>query len=168
MQTMGYDHRRSTLADIERVYHHRNQELQRVATAITGNWDTAWDAVQDGFARAVQRRHTYRGDGPLEGWIWRIVVNAAREIAASEVAPLTEDASASASVSDESLASGGELRDAVLALPERQRLALFLRYYADLDYATIAGALEIREGTVGALLNQARADLRNRLTEVRT
>ena len=52
-------------------------------------------------------------------------------------------------------------------LPERQRLALFLRYYADLDYATIAHALEIAPGTVGALLSQARDGLRGALGEAR-
>jgi len=50
-------------------------------------------------------------------------------------------------------------------LPERQRLVLFLRYYADLDYAEIARALGIRRGTVSATLNQAHASLRPMLAE---
>ena len=52
-------------------------------------------------------------------------------------------------------------------LPERQREALFLRYYADLDYVTIADALGISSGTVGATLSQARESLRKVLEEVR-
>ena len=48
----------------------------------------------------------------------------------------------------------------VARLPERQRTALFLRYYADLDYAAIAELLSIRPGTVGKLLHDARATLR--------
>src|SRR5206468_6238374 len=40
---------------------------------------------------------------------------------------------------------------------ERQRLVLFLRYYADLDYAAIADTLGIGPGTVGASLNHAHA-----------
>jgi RNA polymerase sigma factor (sigma-70 family) len=55
---------------------------------------------------------------------------------------------------------GDPVRAAVAALPERQRLALFLRYYADLDYAAIAAILEIKEGTVGATLHAAHAALR--------
>jgi RNA polymerase sigma factor (sigma-70 family) len=51
-------------------------------------------------------------------------------------------------------------------LPERQRLALFLRYYADLDYRTIADTLGIRPGTVAATLNAAHATLRSTLSEV--
>jgi DNA-directed RNA polymerase specialized sigma24 family protein len=48
-------------------------------------------------------------------------------------------------------------------LPERQRLVLFLRYYADLDYHTIATALEIADGTVAATLNAAHTTLRKQL-----
>jgi RNA polymerase sigma factor (sigma-70 family) len=57
------------------------------------------------------------------------------------------------------------LRAAVATLPERQRLIVFLHYYADLDYATIADSLGIRTGTVGATLNAARAALRQVLKE---
>jgi len=59
-----------------------------------------------------------------------------------------------------------ELRVALSRLPERQRTAVFLRYYADLDYAAIAEALGISAGTVAATRNQAHTTLRARL-EVR-
>jgi RNA polymerase sigma factor (sigma-70 family) len=58
------------------------------------------------------------------------------------------------------------VRAVVAALPERQRLVLFLRYYADLDYATISEALEISAGTVAATLSSARSSLRPLLQEV--
>jgi RNA polymerase sigma-70 factor (ECF subfamily) len=48
----------------------------------------------------------------------------------------------------------------VRALPERQRLAVFLRYYADLSYPQIADVLGVRPGTVAASLNAAHASLR--------
>jgi RNA polymerase sigma factor (sigma-70 family) len=60
-----------------------------------------------------------------------------------------------------------QVRAAVAALPERQRLILFLRYYADLDYATIAEALDVSAGTVAATLSNARSSLRRLLPEVR-
>jgi RNA polymerase sigma factor (sigma-70 family) len=60
---------------------------------------------------------------------------------------------------------GDPVRAAVAALPERQRLALFLRYYADLDYATIATVLDVKEGTVGATLHAGHAALREALRE---
>ena len=50
-------------------------------------------------------------------------------------------------------------------LTERQREVLFLHYYADLDYTTIAEALGISPGTVGATLTAARQTLRDALTK---
>ena len=44
---------------------------------------------------------------------------------------------------------------------------LFLRYYADLDYAAIAEALGIARGTVSATLHAARSNLQAKLEEVR-
>ena len=50
-------------------------------------------------------------------------------------------------------------------LTDRQREVLFLHYYADLGYATIADALGISQGTVGAILSTARQTLRDALTK---
>jgi RNA polymerase sigma factor (sigma-70 family) len=58
------------------------------------------------------------------------------------------------------------VRTWIAALPERQRLAVFLRYYADLDYRAIAAALEIEVGTVSATLASAHSALRKQLGEV--
>ena len=56
--------------------------------------------------------------------------------------------------------AAGPLRDHVTELPERQRLVLFLRYYADLDYRATASVVGISVGTVGSTLNAAHAALR--------
>jgi DNA-directed RNA polymerase specialized sigma24 family protein len=65
-------------------------------------------------------------------------------------------------------ADGDEVRFAVALLPERQRLTLFLRYYADLDYAAIADVLGVSEGTVAATLHASHRALRRRLEKVRS
>jgi RNA polymerase sigma factor (sigma-70 family) len=44
-------------------------------------------------------------------------------------------------------------------MPPRRRLVVFLRYFADLPYQTIAEVLEIDAGTVAATLAQAREAL---------
>lgn len=58
------------------------------------------------------------------------------------------------------------LRAWIATLPERQRAALFLRYYADLDYRAIAKVLEVEVGTVSATLSAAHTTLRKALREV--
>jgi RNA polymerase sigma-70 factor (ECF subfamily) len=154
--------KRDRLVDeIEAVYRQRYSSFLRVASAIAGDEEAGRDAVQDGFAGAVRGRHGYKGRGPLEAWIWKAVVNAARDRrrSASDV-PLTEEPDETRS--DEP----GQLRAAIAALPERQRLAIFLRYFADLDQRSIAKVLGIRPGTVAATLHAARESLRKTLKEV--
>jgi RNA polymerase sigma factor (sigma-70 family) len=53
-----------------------------------------------------------------------------------------------------------ELFDVLAALPDRQRAAVVLRYWHDLDENQIADALGCRPGTVGSLLHRAIARLR--------
>jgi RNA polymerase sigma-70 factor, ECF subfamily len=158
------------LGEIEGIYRRRLPELRRVAAAITGGRETGCDAVQDAFALAVHRRGQFRGDGSLEAWLWRIVVHCARDLAgraaSRQTAQLLHETGAASVEPAWQVAEG--LHALVCELPERQRLALFLRYYADLDYAAIADALEISSGTVGATLTQARENLRRLLTGVRS
>ena len=52
------------------------------------------------------------------------------------------------------------VRAAVRALPDRQRTALVLRYYADLPAAEVAALMGCTDGTVRALTHQAIVSLR--------
>jgi RNA polymerase sigma factor (sigma-70 family) len=157
--------RGASLDDLEALYRSRFDVFARVAASVTGDAERARDAVQEAFATAVRKRGSFRGEGPLEAWVWRIVLNAAR----SDVRR-----GAPAVVYDQPVSTNGrpehdaELRAALTLLPERQRTAVFLRYYADLDYAAIGEALGITTGTVAATLNAAHGALRNRLEEART
>ncbi|MBD0328680.1 MAG: sigma-70 family RNA polymerase sigma factor [Thermoleophilia bacterium] len=156
----------ATLAAIEQVYRRDLERFLRVAAALLGDRDAARDAVQEGFAHAVARRDTYSGRGPLEAWVWRVVVNRARNYRRDRGAPT---APLERELVDVAATNGaretGALRAALAALPERQRLVVFLHYFADLDYPTIAGALDIRQGTVAATLNAARTNLRRALEQ---
>ena len=151
--------RGASLDDLEGLYRARFGALVRVATAVTGEEGLGADAVHDAFVQAVRHRRSFRGDGPLEAWVWRLVVNAARKRVPRY--ELTEPEAAVVFGNG----VGEPVRAAVAALPERQRLILFLRYYADLDYEAIAATLGISSGTVGATLNAAHAALRSSLRE---
>ena len=155
----------ATSAQLEALYRERFEHFARVASAICRDVDRGRDAVQAAFTTAVRERRSFRGSGPVEAWVWRIVVNEARRIAREpHEEPL--EAIAQASVNGH----GGEelaLGALIAALPERQREALFLRYYADLDYRAIADVLGVEVGTVSATLHAAHHTLRNRMEDVR-
>jgi RNA polymerase sigma-70 factor (ECF subfamily) len=151
----------ATKRELEALYVERYSHFVRVATGILRDEDRGADAVQEAFAAALRQRRSFRGEGPLEAWVWRIVVNAATRVR-PDARPAPIDAHVGP-VDEER-----PVRDAITQLPERQRLVLFLRYYADLDYASIATALEIAPGTVAASLHAAHQSLRRQLEEART
>lgn len=149
------------------MYRERFGPFVRLATAITGDEQAALDAVHDGFVRAVRYRSGLRESESAPGWVCRIVVNEARKRRSTEgryvPTPVEElDLPEAANGHREP----GAAAAALAALPERQRLALFLRYYADLDYAGIAETLGVARGTVSATLHAARANLETKLKEV--
>jgi RNA polymerase sigma factor (sigma-70 family) len=144
--------------EIERVYHSRYGGFRRAVAAIVGD-DGAHDAVQEGFARALEHRKQFRG-GSLEAWVWKAVLRKALEEGRRRTAvPFAEDFDAELVASDRD----PELARAVRGLAPRRRLAVFLRYFADLSYAEIADVLEVAEGTVAATLSQAHGELRAQL-----
>jgi RNA polymerase sigma-70 factor (ECF subfamily) len=145
------------LDELEALYRAKLPEFRRVAAAIARDRELGCDAVQEAFASAVRQRRGYRGSGSLEAWVWRIVVNAARDARRRQAA----------SPPPHETATNGHAPVLPLdLLTERQREIVFLHYYADLDYAAIAEALEISTGTVGATLHAARRTLRHALEEV--
>src|SRR5215467_9122112 len=70
----------ATAARIEAVYRARASEFLRVATAIAGSREGGRDAVQEALTRAFARRTTFRGTGTVEAWLWKAVVNSARNV----------------------------------------------------------------------------------------
>jgi RNA polymerase sigma-70 factor (ECF subfamily) len=143
------------LDELEALYRAKLPEFRRAAAAIAGDEEAGRDAVQEAFAAAVRRRRSWRRRGPLEAWVWRIVVNKARD--ARRRRPKAIEPSPTVNLPHVPLES----------LTGRQREIVFLHYYADLDYAEIADALRISVGTVGATLNAARKTLRTAMEEVR-
>ena len=148
-------------SQIESLYRAQFRQFERVARAITGDRDSAVEAVQEGFADALRHSAQWTGRGQLEGWVWRCVVNRARKARRRPVSTLP---------AEERVTNDGpgaaELGVRLAALPERQRLVVFLRYFADLEYREIATALGVETGTVSATLHAAHAKLREGYKEV--
>jgi RNA polymerase sigma-70 factor, ECF subfamily len=142
-------------SDLEDLYRRRHGAFQVMLASVTGSVESARDVVQEAFAQALRDQNGFRGQGSLEGWVWRIAFRVAvgskgsRELAVDgvpEVAFVDEGR-------DPTLAA------AMRALPPQRRMAIFLRYFADLSYAEIGEVLGIAEGTVAATLSKAHEQL---------
>src|ERR1700726_4561794 len=122
------------LEEIEALYRERFPFFVQVARAIVGDRERAVEAVQDGFADAIRGREGFRGDAPLDAWIWRAVVNAARKATRRPLVEVGREIEEAYELSADQL----EASPLIARLPERQLLIVFLRYYAGLDYRSIA------------------------------
>jgi RNA polymerase sigma-70 factor, ECF subfamily len=147
-------------SDLEDLYRRRHGAFQVMLASVTGSVESARDVVQEAFAQALRDQDGFRGEGSLEGWVWRIAFRVAvgskgsRELAMDEV----PEVAFVDGRSDLTLAA------AMRELPPQRRMAIFLRYFADLSYAEIGEVLGIAEGTVAATLSQAHQQLRAELS----
>ena len=158
--------REELIRDLEALYRQGYRQFLRVAMAIVGDEARGHDAVQEGFARAIRSADTYRAEGNVEAWLWRIVINAAHATRPDRVVVGIGDETDGAANGRPGAENESDIRAWVASLPERQRLAVFLRYYADLDYRGIASVLGVEVGTVSATLSAAHLALRGTLEGV--
>ena len=147
--------------ELEDLYRHRRNAFVNGLAPISGGYEPARDAVQETFVRALKRRRSYRREGSLEAWVWRIAIRAAIDLRGrGREAPLDELLEPLELPDPE---RDPELAAALRQLPPRRRLIVFLRYFADLSYADIARICEVDPGTVAASLAQARSQLAKQL-----
>ncbi|MET0939265.1 MAG: sigma-70 family RNA polymerase sigma factor [Gaiellaceae bacterium] len=142
-------------SDLEELYRRRQGAFQTMLASVTGSVESAGDVVQEAFARALRKQDGFRGDGSLEAWVWRIAFRVAVGSTGSHELAMEE-------VPDVAFVDEGRdptLAAAVKRLPPQRRMAIFLRYYADLSYAEIGDVLGIAEGTVAATLSKAHEQL---------
>jgi RNA polymerase sigma-70 factor, ECF subfamily len=124
---------------------------------MVGGWDEAGDVVQEAFARAWSRRDSYRGEGSLEAWVWRIALRIATRRAAD--ARRREGAAAVDVPALPGETRAAKLTEAFAALPPGRRLLVVLRYVCGLSYLEIAEVTGLAEGTVAGALSKARKQL---------
>jgi RNA polymerase sigma-70 factor (ECF subfamily) len=147
-------------ADLEDLYRRRHGAYQVMLASVTGSVESARDVVQEAFARALQYQHGYDGHRSLEGWVWRIAFRVAIDSHGSH--ELAVDEVPEVAFVDEN--RDPTLAAAVRELPPQRRMAIFLRYFADLSYAEIGEVLGIAEGTVSPTLSKAHRQLSAALT----
>jgi RNA polymerase sigma-70 factor, ECF subfamily len=145
----------------------------RFAAMIARGSPDADDLAQDALLRAVRAIRSYDpARGTPEAWLWRIVVNAARDSARrrDRARNLIERLTFAAPRESESVEATvlANLRDADLHaqlrhLSHRDRMLLALRYGAGLDTAEVGAAVGLTPDSAGKAIRRALARLRSRL-----
>jgi RNA polymerase sigma factor (sigma-70 family) len=146
-----------TARELEALYETRYVSFRNALATVTGSRESARDAVQEAFARALAAPARERDEAHLAAYVWKIALRVALEQRRTTSRPPNGhdlDPQLLESERDPELAA------ALRELSPRRRLIVLLRYFGDFSYAEIAAACEVSEGTVAAALAQAHAQLR--------
>jgi len=151
---------------------------------LLGNHDDALDLSQEVFLRVFRTLGRFRGQSALRTWIYRIVVNQARnrqrwwrrrhraeQVSLDEYLQKFGDLESRHEVLPDRLLASKEaaakIWQALDRLPFDQRTALILREVEGLRYEEIAYSLDVALGTVKSRLTRARQALREELLGLR-
>ena len=139
--------------------------VYRVALNFLGNPQDAEDAVQEALMRLYVSKERFRGEEHVKRWLIRVTLNFCKNAARAEKrrvpTPPEELALSVPFEAEEQLA----LFTAVMALPEKYRVPLYLFYYEEYSVKEIGSLLELRDSAVTTRLSRARAILRQELEE---
>jgi RNA polymerase sigma-70 factor, ECF subfamily len=151
---------------------------------MVGNHAVAEELAQEVFLRVYRARSSYRAEARFTTWLYRIAtnlaVNHARDTKHERTAqmvhldePDEETGTTPDLADDEPSVEQRLLRDErmaairkhVLALPERQRMAVLMHKYQGMDYRQIGDVLKLSESATKSLLFRAYQTLREKLKE---
>lgn len=153
-----------------RVYNIYSRKMMGVCLWYSRNRQEAEEILQDGFMRVFTYINTFSGSGSFEGWIRKIMVNAAlhRFRNKTHLKPVIELNPASDELPRESpysLLDAKELINLVQSLPPAYRMVFNLHVLEGMKHREIAKLLGISEGTSKSNLSDARAILQKELSE---
>ncbi|HTP87778.1 MAG TPA: RNA polymerase sigma factor [Bryobacteraceae bacterium] len=146
------------------------------------NQGVAEELGQEVFLRVYKSRATYEPTAKFTTWLFRIATHLAlnwlrdgkAEKASESIdervdeGPVRELRDRAANVEQRMVneARLGEVRSAIEALPAKQRAAVLMHKYEEMEYSQIAGVLGCSESAVKSLLFRAYETLRARLAHL--
>ncbi|MBV9369084.1 MAG: sigma-70 family RNA polymerase sigma factor [Frankiales bacterium] len=149
-------------ADLEALHREFYNRLVRVCTQQLRDRNLAEDVAQDTILRALRFWSSYDAERPTWPWLKRIALHLcldARRARSHEVCLDSLPDRAEATDRTERLIDEITVRGAMAGLPERQAMALQLRYFDDRDRDASAEALGVNVNAFDQLLNRARMRL---------
>jgi RNA polymerase sigma-70 factor (sigma-E family) len=155
---------------LEDLYLRHMPDAARLAFLLTRDRATAEDLAQEAFIKVAGRLRHLRSPEAFDAYLRRTVTNLclshhrhARVARAYVRREAARSGDREPSTGPPDLETRDELRAALAELPDRQRAAVILRFYADLSEEQVAHALGCSVGAVRSLVFRAMGTLRGRI-----
>lgn len=159
--------------DFEILIELHSRELYVYLWRLLGDEAEAQDALQDTYLRAWKAYERLDAEANVRAWLYKIAGNWARTLLKKRSRGDGYSRDFVAGLADGRKGPGEqvaererliELHSAVMGLPDRQREAILMRKYQELDYAEIAAALDCSEDSARANVYQGLKKLRQTLS----
>lgn len=155
---------------IREFLHTGYPRLVAAVALVCGSRPAAEDAVQETLLRAWERSEKGEEIESLNAWVTTVSLNVARTGLRRLMAERRARARLAATTlpGESSTSDRVDVERTLAALPRRQREAVVLRYYLQMETREVAQALGVHEGTVKSTLSRARTALAGALGETDT
>ena len=139
--------------------------VYRVAFNYIKSAADADDVTQNVFLKLLQERKPFESDVHVKNWLIRVTLNECKNLVRSKwwKQESFEDYAENLSFDNP---SQSDLFYAVMALPKKYRVPIYLHYYEEYSTQEIAGILKVSKNTVCTQLRRGRELLRESLQEV--
>ena len=149
------------MQNIEELFRKYKDDVYRLALSYTRNPAEAEDVCQSVFVKGMEQPSIT--PGKEKAWLMQVTANQCRNLLRSgwwkKTQPLEEALPAETG-------EDSGVYQAVMALPPKYRVVVYLRYYEELTTKEMAALLRISESNVTTRLNRARQMLKESLKEV--
>jgi RNA polymerase sigma-70 factor (ECF subfamily) len=154
-----------------RLFEHYKDRVFSIALHfLKGDETTAQDVAQDVFVKVFRAAPSFRKDARVSTWLYRIVANTCTDELRRRrrFVPFADfpDEAHRVTSPRETIEHDPDVVRAIHSLSPKLRMAVLLRYYDDLTYDEIAGALGVTQGTVASRLNRAHTQLARKLAHL--
>jgi RNA polymerase sigma-70 factor (ECF subfamily) len=148
----------------EMIIQTHTRALFAVAYGILQDRGEAEDAVQDALVKAWKSRWRVRDPEKFPAWLCMIARHRARDVfRKGRTVPLSETHEAIDPEPIDTTSVDQRLHAVLASLPEVHRSALMLRYFEEMDYASIEKLLGLTNGALRGILGRALATMRKQL-----
>ena len=154
-----------TDADFEALYERNWRYVYRICYSYMGNAADAEDCTEDVFVKILTGNIVFKDAEHERKWLAVTAINRCKDKLKSSAFRLTDslDAEEAPDIAAPEKEDYSDVREAVIALPERLKAAVILYYYCGYKAEEIAKHIGRSPSTIRNLLKEARDLLREKL-----